>query len=430
MALRDARTDPLHHPMRRSLIAVATLLLQAAPVPAQEGATAENVATFLTAARTAWEYVDRQYQPSTGLINSVAGYTFATVWDIGSGLAALFSARELGLLSPEEYDRRMSRALRTLQEVKLFDGIAFNKNYSTRTGRIAGRNDRDAAGERGYGWSSTDIGRLLIWLRIVAENHPAYAADAARVVERMSLLQIVKDGYLWGGSLGRRGQLNRYIEGRIPYEQYAATGFALWGHEAEHALGLTENALPIEVLEVPLVADRRGHDHLTSEPLVLMGLETGWTPEMAALAANVLRAQAERHRRTGQVTMVSEDAIPQAPYYFFYYTLNFHGRQFAVVTQSPERVLDEPRWISAKAAYGWHALLGDAYTRLAVEAVAGARHAGRGWSSGVYEGSGRSTGSENINTAAVILEAALYHQRGRPLIEPRSSLPPADQEPG
>ncbi|HEX7239925.1 MAG TPA: DUF3131 domain-containing protein [Longimicrobiaceae bacterium] len=388
------------------------------PPPPSGSSPHPDRALFLEAARAAWSYADREHNPATGWINSVAGYPYATMWDAASGLAALYCANGLGLLPDAEYDARMRRALATLATVRLFDGIAPNKNYSARTGAVAGRDDRDTTvGERGFGWSATDVGRLLVWLRIIALNQPRFAADVRRVVDRMELEQLVADGYLRGAQLDVDGTVRRYPEGRLGYEQYAALGFALWGHRAERALRLGENTFPVVVLDVPLVADRRGHDPLTSEPFVLAGLELGWSTEMRGLAERVLRVQEERFRRTGQVTMVSEDAVPVPPYYFYYYAINHHGRQFAVVAQdTAEVVLDEPRWISAKAAFGWHALLPGGYTRLAVETVAPARHPQKGWSSGVYERSLLPTGSENANTAAVILEAALFSTSGRPLI--------------
>ncbi|CAA9340933.1 MAG: hypothetical protein AVDCRST_MAG89-2607, partial [uncultured Gemmatimonadetes bacterium] len=170
-------------------------------------------------------------------------------------------------------------------------------------------------------------------------------------------------------------------------------------------------------LGIPLLADRRGDDFLTSEPFVLAGLELGWSREMRDLATGVLQAQEERHRRTGQPTFVSEDAIPRAPYYFYYYAVSYRGQPFVVGAQGTDAILDEPRWISAKAAFAWHALLPSAYTRLGADAVAPARSPSKGWSSGVYETSRAPTGSENINTAAVILQAALYGASGRPLVQ-------------
>ncbi|CAA9369758.1 MAG: Permease of the drug/metabolite transporter (DMT) superfamily [uncultured Gemmatimonadetes bacterium] len=391
-------------------------LLPELPVPTRPRPHPDR-ALFLEAARGAWTYAAAEYQPATGLINSVAGYPYATVWDIASGLAAIHCAGELGLIRAGDADARLGRALATLESMRLFDGIAPNKNYSTATGAIAGRDDREPATERGYGWSSTDIGRLLVWLRIIAVQRPEHAATVRRIVARMDLSQIVRDGYLQGREVSPTGELLRYQEGRLGYEQYAAYGFALWGHRAESALRLRENAVPVQALGIPLLADRRGDDFLTSEPFILAGLELGWNREMAELANGVLAAQQVRFQRTGQPTFVSEDAIPRAPYYFYYYAVSYRGQPFVVGVQGTNVILDEPRWISAKAAVAWHALLPSPYTRLGIDAVAPARHPTKGWSSGVYESTRAPTGSENINTAAVVLQAALFAESGRPLVQ-------------
>lgn len=377
------------------------------------------------AARRAWTYVEQQYQPATGLVNSVAGYPYATLWDVGSGLAALYAGAELGLLEREEYDRRMAKALQTLNTVRLYDGAAFNKNYSTSTGRIAGRNDREEPDAAGHGWSATDIGRVLIWLRIIATTQPRHAQAARAVAARLDLDRMVDDGYLYGEDRApRSGRKRRYQEGRLPYEQYAASGFALWGHRAEKALSLRENARPVNVLGIPLMADERGYDHVTSEPVILAGLEVGWTPEMAQLARGLLAAQEARWRQTGKVTIVSEDAIPRAPHYFYYYSVLGNGQPFALNVLNPRTRITEPRWVSAKAAFAWHALLPGEYTQRAVKTVSPAGAGPGGWASGVYEGTGTSTRGQNVNTAAVVLESALYHARGgRPFIQPGPTRP-------
>ena len=113
---------------------------------------------------------------------------------------------------------------------------------------------------------------------------------------------------------------------------------------------------------------------------------------------------------------MSEDAINVAPYYFYYYCVYCSGEPFTINVHRPGTSLDEPRWISTKAAFGWHALLPNAYTWSGVEAVQPAL-AAEGWSSGVYEGTGESTGTLTLNTAAVIMESALYRRLGRPFIE-------------
>jgi hypothetical protein len=383
-------------------------------VPERFRAPAED-SLFAAAAEIAWTYVDAHYHPSTGLTSSVISYPYATLWDIGSTLAAYHAAHELGLIDRADFMARAGRALGTLRNVTLFDDVAFNKNYQIAAGIPAGRNDRETA--EGYGWSATDLGRLLVWLKIVATAHPELAVPAERVVDRLDFDRLIRDGYLRGEDLDRRGRRRAYQEGRLGYEQYAAAGFALWGHHADRALSTRENTRPVEVFDVPLLVDRRSGGHLTSEPFLLLGLELGWwAPGWRALADAVLVAQRDRYDATGQITIVSEDAIPLPPHYFYYYTVHEAGDDFAVVSLQASSPLDEPRWVSAKAAFGWYALRPGPYTWRALQVVQPAADPARGWGSGIYEGTSQPTGGQNINTAAVILEAALYHRLGRPIL--------------
>jgi len=413
-------------PMLKRLVLAAALVCGAAS-PACGQRTPPALAdrdAFGDAARTAWAYVDANYNASTGWVNSVDNYNFATVWDIGSGLLALYCADQLDLLDGDEYDRRMRRALQSLVDARLFDGAAFNKNYSTTTGQIAGRAGQEAeTGERGYGWSVLDIGRLLVALRVIDQNQPQYRDLVTQIVGRLNYGRLIADGYLRGEDLGPRGRVRRYQEGRIGYEQYAALGFAAWGRPAHLALNVRQNARNVTVLGIPLLADVRPDHHLTSDPFVMMGLELGWTGEMRELAWRVLAAQEARWRQTGTVTMVNEDALSGPPY-FLYYSVWADGREFRVEAPAGAPDGPTPRTVSTKAAYGWHALLPSEYTWTAVQRVAGARTE-RGWGAGVFETDGRISGQPNVNTAALVLEAALYVQRGRPLVEPLPAPPSA-----
>lgn len=373
----------------------------------------EEAALLRMAAERAWAYVDAGYEPRTGLIRTVPEYPVATVWDMGSSVAALMAGHELGFLGREQFEERLGRLLATLHRLELFDGAAFNKTYSTTSGRMLGRDDAPSA--RGYGWSAIDLGRLLIWLRIVAEREPRFAAEARAIVERLDVGRIVRDGLLWGEDLDSRGRPRTYPEGTLGYEQYAARGFALWGYPAERALSVTANAQPVEMGGETLLVDRRRRDCLTSEPFVLTGLELGWSPGMRLLAQSVLRVQAARHRETGQVTIASEDASLVPPHHFYYFCIRADGEAFQVYAAGHARTPDGPRIVSAKATWAWYALLPGEYTALALGHVADA------WSdpaliAGVEERTGRPVGPPNINTAAVLLEAAAYVARGRPLL--------------
>ena len=381
---------------------------------------------FDSAAVIAWRQFDRLWVPATGLARATFDYDKLTTWDIGSVLAAVYSARVLGIIDDTEYRARMCRTLETLEAAPLFQDSVFHKLYDASTGKMANREGKVTP--RGYAWSATDLGRLLVWLRIVAQADSAVGDTtihqlATLVANRMRLDRVVANGYLHGedATLGRR---RRYFqEGRIGYEQYAARGFALWGHDVALALDVNTNSQPLTVLGVELLKDKRGLDRITSEPFVLLGLEVGWTPDEAALARNVLEVQAQRYRQTKILTIASEDAVGIAPYFFYYYCVYCSGRAFTIETHDPGSRRSSPRWMSTKATFGWHALLPSEYTQLAMDRIARAK-ATVGWSSGVMEGSGAATRTYDINTATVILEAAAYRKLGRPLLKPPASGAP------
>jgi len=92
------------------------------------------------------------------------------------------------------------------------------------------------------------------------------------------------------------------------------------------------------------------------------------------------------------------------------------GKAFTINVHNPGVTLDSPRWISSKAAFAWHVLAPSKYTWLAVEAVKPAHQPGKGWATGVYEGTGKSTEAMSLNTAAIILESALYYKTGKPML--------------
>jgi hypothetical protein len=241
----------------------ATNPTQAIPTP-PTAVVVDERQLYMNAARIAWAFVDRNYQPATGLVRAHDTYQYVTVWDIASTLAATYSAHELGLVSDPVYNQRMQRALTTLSTMGLFDGAAFNKMYDSRTARMIDR--REQISSKGYGWSITDIGRLLTWLRIIAVNQPQFAPQATAIVQRLNMSRLITaDGYLQGEDTDpRTGRVRSYPEGRMGYEQYAAAGLALWGKRAEKALDARVNAVPANVLGVSIITDRRGNDRITS----------------------------------------------------------------------------------------------------------------------------------------------------------------------
>ena len=383
-----------------------------AAVPRAE-LTAEERAFYMDAARLAWRYMEANYQPTTGFVNATPDWAYTTIWDVGAQLLAFHAAKELGLITQAQFDQRTSKTLNTLERLPLFRGIVYNKTYSARDGSMG-----NGAKQGGTGWSATDLGRMLVALKVIATREPQYAQQAERIVRRNKFDEIIKNGYLHGQLIGTSGQPWTFQEGRIGYEQYMATGFDLWGGEVDNALNLRANGRPVKVLGVDLLLDTRWNDRLLSEPFYLLGMEIGLTGPMRDLAANVLKAQEARFKQTGQITIATEDAVGVPPHYFYYYCVYCNRKPFVIDIATPGREMDSPRWVSTKGAFGWHAIMPSAYTRSAQDLVERARDPQRGWASGVYEKTSASTRTYDINTAAVILEAAAYQLRGgRPHIQ-------------
>lgn len=398
------------HPVPTHPNAVA--LLSAPPLTRE----AERL-IFVNGARNAWAYFEKYYQPVTGLAWAHHKFEFTTMWDVGSLIGATWSARELGIISQPLYDQRIRTLLTTLNRLKLVDDIAFNTFYDTRTGEMVGEdaNNTYRPTTVGTGYSVTDLGRLLIWLKVLS-GQPQHTQLANRVVSRLNMSQLVRDEYPRGMVIKGKSRFH-YPETAMGYLQYATSGFALWGQKVSPAFDVRTGSRRVNILGHRIHVDERDSDKITSEPYIMMGLETGWiTPDLRQESEQVLAAQEERFKRTGIITLVSEDALPDPPYFFYYYSLYRDGDSFVVDGPGPNSRVDQPRWVSAKAAFGWHALMSTPYTTAALNAVQPAAIPGIGWGAGVYERTLRPTGEPSLNTNALILEAAAYKLRGRPFV--------------
>ena len=371
---------------------------------------------YLDAARTSWNFVNRITEPSTGLARAHANYSYVTLWDIAGVIAANYTAHELAFINDATYDSHIQRILATLSTIDLFDNAAFNRIYDAKTGRMV--DNASKISNLGAGWSSVDIGRLLIWLRILSVKQPKYAPLATQIVRRLNMSKLLNDGYLQGMDVDpKTGKRQTFTEDEIGYQQYALSGFAMWGARVNSAgLDVRSNVAVVNVLGVRLLVTSPGNDRVMSEPLIILGMETGFrSPQLGRQATQVLAAQTARYQRTGIVTAVTEDALPDPPYYFYYYSVYHRGKSFVVEGPGDNKYVERPRWVSSKAAFGWNAVLPNAYTQLVLRTV---RPAGtpNGWGSGVYEDTLQPTGVPSLNTAALIMESALYKTRGRPIL--------------
>ncbi|MGV3493107.1 MAG: DUF3131 domain-containing protein [Ramlibacter sp.] len=380
----------------------------------------------LAMARTAWKYFENNTQP-TGLANAVDGYPSTTLWDTASYLSAIVAARELGLVTPQAADARLAKAFEALNRLSLFRGELPNKVYHTKTLEKV-----DYANKPGeIGFSALDLGRLLVWLKIVKERYPQHADAIDRFVLRWDFRHVVDgQGMMFGAMIGAGGRLQYVQEGRLGYEEYAARGFQLWGFSTDLASRAEPYAtVPIYCVEVAYDArdPRKYHQHnyVVSESYVLDGIEFNWDltgdrdvdnhrhthPWRADFAHRVYQAQENRWRATGILTARSEHQLEVEPY-FVYDTVFTDGYAWNTITEDG-RYVPQFAAVSLKAALGLWALWKSPYTDRLFDAIATQADPQRGFLEGILENGKGPIRAFTANNNGIMLATLLYKAQGK-----------------
>ncbi len=370
----------------------------------------------LATAKQAWRYFEKNWNEDTGLVNSADGFASVTIWDQAAAIAALVSAKELGLVTEADFEKKMRRTLQTLAKLKLYKDELPNKVYNSKTLIPVNYGQLDKREE--IGWSALDIGRMAIWLKIVATKYPTLTEDAEAVWKSWKVTRLVKDGQMYGTSV-TKGKESYNQEGRLGYESYAAYGLKLWGLDVSKALDVKSEVAFVDLYGQGVPYDKRdfknseANNYVLSEPYILDGIETGFQSLPKAYADRVLAAQEKRYQATKQLTAVTEDNLDRAPY-FVYSTLFVNGNAWATITDARE-TRNDLRFLSAKAAIGWHILYNSDYTRKLFAFVTTNLKTDLGWYNGFYEALGEPNKSLTANNNGVILESLLYKKVGQPL---------------
>ena len=392
--------------------------------PGQNGALTEEQRQLAAAA---WQYFERNFEPTTCLYDSVDGYPSTTLWDTASSLAALVSAFELELVPAERFDAQLGCLLDSLGTMKLYRGELPNKAYHTIT--LEPVNYANEPGEIGF--SAIDAGRLLTWLAIVKTRYPSHADAVDRVVLRWNFCNVVDDAGTLYGAVNAAGDGVSYLqEGRLGYEEYAASGFQLWGFDtraaSDHHPFVTTRIDGVTVAhDARDPAEFGAHDAVVTEPYLLAAIELNWdrvgeSPESDLWtsdrltrrhAERVYRAQVARWRQTGTLTARTEHHVDQAPW-FVYDTVYSNGEAWNTIAD------DGKSWptlsaVSTRAALGMSVLFDTEYTDLLVDAVAPLVDPERGLAEGYYEATGTPIDALTANTNGIVLEALLYKTQGK-----------------
>ncbi len=378
-------------------------------------------------AKIAWKYFENNYQPETGFVNSVDGYPSVTMWDMASYLSALAAAYELEVIPKNVFDTRMANLLQTLSRLSLYRGETPNKAYHTKTAEKVDYGNKPAE----IGFSALDLGRALIWFKIIKERYPEHSNGIDNALMRWKFCNLISEtGDMNGAYVDKDGKTKYVQEGRLGYEEYAAKGFQMWGFNTRRAsLHEPYTFLPIYGVEVPY--DNRdprilhAHTYVVTESYVLDGIEFNWdladdytspdsvhTDSLAAVfAQRIYEVQARRYEETGIITARTEHQLDGPPY-FVYDTIYSDGFPWNTITDDGKFV-PEFAAISLKGALGLWVLWDTEYTQLLFDTIADLYDPEKGYYEGRYEKSGGLVKAFTANNNGIMLSSLLYKAKGK-----------------
>ncbi|WP_413113478.1 DUF3131 domain-containing protein [Thaumasiovibrio sp. DFM-14] len=377
-------------------------------------------------AEVAWKYIDNNTNLTTGLVNALDNYPTTNLTNLADYLIALVAAQEFGFVTSKEHDERLTLVISFLAEMPLGMTGVPNKVYSTGSGHMV-----DYANQPGeLGWSSLDIGRLLIALAITKQHNPEFSEYIDKAVLRWNFCELIsEEGELFGGSIFD-GQVERYKEGRLGIEEYTAYGYLDWQIVPEKAMLLE----PYEVVTINGIdllfdgRDPREYDVLRpvySTPYLLLGLEFNWdnitdstssdathsNPVLAAMADSVYRLQESRWNTDRIYTARGEHVVAGDPY-FVYDAIYALGTPWITIAEDGADY-DELALVSTRVAFQMWSLWETEYTDRLLTLVRELYDPERGWYEGRYEQTSSYEKSITLQTNAGVLEALLYKVKGK-----------------
>ena len=142
------------------------------PLPAPRELTFEEAIW----ARVAWQYYVNNTQPN-GLANAHDGEPWLSLWSTGSYLFAVAAARQLNVLTSEEFDERIAAALAALASLPLNPQGLPAAYYHADTLETLGKPDASAIG----------MGRLLNALQTLLWRYPQHAGAVRNLLDRWKM---------------------------------------------------------------------------------------------------------------------------------------------------------------------------------------------------------------------------------------------------
>lgn len=369
-------------------------------------------------AKKAQYYINKNFQKKTGLWDSVQGYTHTTMWDVASGIGANLALEKLQLQSTEITIDNLTTTLKTLSTIPLYNQELPNREYNTKTGLPSGSYSKST--KNGNGWSALDIGRLLIWFKIMEQQHPILKADIDKVLNYWDLTRATHQGTLFGTKYSK-GKEHYRQEGRLGYLQYCAIGYQLYGYDVKNSFQPAEHYQQVIIDERKTWIDTRNVPYFTSDPYAISAIELGASKAWWQQLDTVYKLHKDGWQRKDHLHAYAEDAMNKSPW-FAYNNLFYYGQSWLSTTPSGKTV-SNPQVFSNKVAMAFSVLYDDAFSkRLMNKVIENSLHS-RSIPTGEYENGAKNI-ALNINTNSLVLVALWFKaQASTPIYSQRLTAP-------
>ncbi len=368
-------------------------------------------------AESAWNFFEQNLNEKTGLYydgiyvtnNQITSrYNITTNWDLGSAIFAIVSADKLSLISNKEAETRLNKIFEFLKTNSLYDKKFPNNYYNTESLEME---------KEGMGTTGSDLGRLLLSLKLVEKNYTNLKSACDSIVNRWEIP--VYDEIIYGiDKKGRNEETNCYTP-------YFSNGFTEWGYKTNNSNRLLfvpyVNKYNSAVYIPKMKKTNKLIDFiLTSEPYILTGIEVGYNKDYKKMANLVYEAQKKRYLIKGIPTSLSEGSIDKSPWFMFSGITNDRGEDWPVSRHigGKTKNYSDLRSFNSKAAIAWDVLQDDAYSNMLRRIVKNNNVIpGFGVTNGIYEKDWKENKVMELNTNAIILEAIAYKLQGKPLLQ-------------
>ncbi|NDV24275.1 DUF3131 domain-containing protein [Desulfovibrio sp. JC022] len=361
---------------------------------------------YMQAARIAWKYFQRNYQPATGLYNGLDLYPVTTVWEIGTSLAALNAAHRLEIITDAEFRQRAGLMLQTLSSMDLYNNELPNKLYFADSARMVGEDQKPTS--RGIGWNGPDIARLLLWIKKTAELHPEFKSVCDKIFQRLRTERLVNDGIINSLSVYlNKEQLQPETGFGLP--SYAAEALKLWNLNAWKVRDYRPQLGFKKIYGIKVPFNKSG-PAISSTPFTLILMELGRTDtEQDRMIRSIYEVQAARNKKNGKLTAADAGRIDRSPWVAQSVVITSGGKnEWQCISPYADKSLPL-FWASTATGFCWDALFNTAYTRKLVQELSTLHAPEKGFMAGKYD-NGKINKAVTLETNGLILEAAMYRR--------------------